>query len=121
MKVLAFVGLIVVLLAVTFQGVEAGGYGKHKKKKIPVDINTVPELFPDRYPGLKAQPVPAQPLEELPRAFSWCAHPDGQNYCGASWNQHLNVYCGACWVHSYVSSFLSIILLFCLCLCFHSR
>jgi len=40
---------------------------------------------------------------ELPMHFDW-RHVDGQNYVTTDWNQHVPVYCGACWVHGTLST-----------------
>src|SRR4051794_4563778 len=48
--------------------------------------------------GATATPAPSKSLSELPENFDWC-NVDGKNYCTASWNQHIPVYCGSCWVH----------------------
>lgn len=39
---------------------------------------------------------------ELPAEFNWC-DVDGLDLCTSSWNQHIPVYCGACWAHGALS------------------
>ena len=39
---------------------------------------------------------------ELPTSFNWC-DVDGLDLCVPSWNQHIPVYCGACWAHGTLS------------------
>jgi hypothetical protein len=51
------------------------------------------------YLGATAIPSPEKSLSELPKQWNWCDHSDGKSYCTASWNQHIPLYCGACWIH----------------------
>ena len=39
---------------------------------------------------------------EMPKYFNWC-DVDGLDLCVPSWNQHIPVYCGACWAHGALS------------------
>ena len=38
----------------------------------------------------------------LPKVFNWC-DVNGLDLCVSSWNQHIPVYCGACWAHGALS------------------
>eukprot|EP00123_Amoebidium_parasiticum_P014801 comp22649_c1_seq1/m.34908 comp22649_c1_seq1/g.34908 ORF comp22649_c1_seq1/g.34908 comp22649_c1_seq1/m.34908 type:complete len:342 (-) comp22649_c1_seq1:499-1524(-) len=40
-----------------------------------------------------------QSAESLPSNYNWCQLPDGRSLCVPSWNQHIPVYCGSCWLH----------------------
>lgn len=52
----------------------------------------------DLYTGAVAKPAKVQSLDDLPSEFDWC-DVDGQSFCTGSWNQHVNGYCGSCYVH----------------------
>lgn len=49
-----------------------------------------------------------EPLNEinhrkgLPKSFDWCLN--GEATCSPSWNQHIPVYCGSCYLHSSLSA-----------------
>eukprot|EP00184_Porphyridium_aerugineum_P007157 CAMPEP_0184698506 /NCGR_PEP_ID=MMETSP0313-20130426/5118_1 /TAXON_ID=2792 /ORGANISM="Porphyridium aerugineum, Strain SAG 1380-2" /LENGTH=435 /DNA_ID=CAMNT_0027157469 /DNA_START=113 /DNA_END=1420 /DNA_ORIENTATION=- len=51
----------------------------------------------------KAKPVPAKKIEELPKVFDW-SNVDGINYLVPNWNQHIEKYCGACYIHGTLSA-----------------
>lgn len=42
------------------------------------------------------------PLEALPPSFDWLEL-DGRSMLAPSWNQHIPVYCGSCWLHGTAS------------------
>ena len=46
--------------------------------------------------------VPLLEHHQLPRHFDWC-DVDGLDLCAPNWNQHIPVYCGACWAHGTLS------------------
>ena len=50
------------------------------------------------YTGSNAVPVKQKSRHELPSDYSWC-NVDGTSYCTSSWNQHIPVYCGSCYIH----------------------
>lgn len=61
-------------------------------------------------PGHKVQNAHQSPLphtyiaeSDLPRAFFW-GNVNGTSYLTKSFNQHIPVYCGACWAHTAVST-----------------
>lgn len=60
-----------------------------------------PEAYDkDFYTGSGVQPVKPLPFSELPQYWNWCNNPDNsKSYCTASWNQHIPVYCGSCYIH----------------------
>ncbi len=62
-----------------------------------------PEI-PEEWATLKHNPVPEMSYEDLPDFFNWCDTPDGDNFCTSNWNQHVPVYCGACWAHGTLSA-----------------
>lgn len=39
---------------------------------------------------------------EMPSELNWC-DVNGLDLCVSSWNQHIPVYCGACWAHGALS------------------
>lgn len=41
-------------------------------------------------------------VHEMPLHFNWC-DVNGPDMCVPSWNQHIPVYCGACWAHGALS------------------
>eukprot|EP00123_Amoebidium_parasiticum_P014802 comp22649_c1_seq2/m.34910 comp22649_c1_seq2/g.34910 ORF comp22649_c1_seq2/g.34910 comp22649_c1_seq2/m.34910 type:complete len:338 (-) comp22649_c1_seq2:490-1503(-) len=45
-----------------------------------------------------------QSAESLPSNYNWCQLPDGRSLCVPSWNQHIPVYCGSCWLHATLST-----------------
>lgn len=61
-----------------------------------------PEV-PQEWATLRHKPVPELSYEDLPDHFNWCDN-DGENYCTPNWNQHVPVYCGACWAHGTLSA-----------------
>eukprot|EP00775_Hariotina_reticulata_P002117 gene2117-2436_t len=73
----------------TFLEAQAGINQGHSKRKYAAA---------DWYLNHKPAPV----ANSIPAAFNWCNN-DGTNYCTASWNQHIPVYCGSCWVHGTLS------------------
>ncbi|GAB4814766.1 hypothetical protein N2152v2_001812 [Parachlorella kessleri] len=48
------------------------------------------------------QPLEQLPRDSLPANFSWRDN-RGQNWLVPSWNQHIPVYCGSCWLHGTLS------------------
>lgn len=50
-----------------------------------------------------ATPVPALPIDKLPDAFDW-SNVHGKNYLVPNWNQHIERYCGACYIHGSLSA-----------------
>ena len=60
--------------------------------------------IPDEWTTLLHKPVPEMSDEDLPDFFNWCDTPDGDNFCTSNWNQHVPVYCGACWAHGTLSA-----------------
>ncbi|KAK9810583.1 hypothetical protein WJX73_002238 [Symbiochloris irregularis] len=48
------------------------------------------------------QPLPLLAEKDLPKEWNWC-DVNGPNLCVSSWNQHIPVYCGACWAHGSLS------------------
>lgn len=53
----------------------------------------------------RGRPEPINRINEdnrLPTNFDWCKN--GQNTCTPSWNQHIPVYCGSCYLHASLST-----------------
>ncbi|MEW5298408.1 MAG: hypothetical protein WDW36_001534 [Sanguina aurantia] len=87
------IGLFVVF-ATIFSAQEAisGGYkDKSLQRPIPVERQFYNHV-----------PAPVVQAKNMPEEFNWCSN-NGTNYCTASWNQHIPVYCGSCWAHASLS------------------
>ncbi|KAA8497901.1 Cathepsin Z [Porphyridium purpureum] len=50
-----------------------------------------------------AKPVPAKSIDSMPEAFDW-SNVRGQNFLVPNWNQHIERYCGACYIHGSLSA-----------------
>jgi len=82
--------------AVAAAGTATAVNGKTVLLKRP-QANLIPELYPEKYPGLKARPTPALALDQLPSEFNWCAQGSG---CVSNWQQHLPKYFPLCYLHA---------------------
>lgn len=53
------------------------------------------------YTGSTAKPVHTLHRHELPDEFNWCHNTERHNksFCTSSWNQHIPIYCGSCYIH----------------------
>ena len=80
------------LAAVWVAPISAGDYRGKPRPQVPQEWAT-----------LRHKPVPELSYEDLPDHFNWCDN-DGENYCTPNWNQHVPVYCGACWAHGTLSA-----------------
>lgn len=75
--------------------VSAGGYKRPREpKKHPIKHYNFPEKW-------LAEPTP--PMADLPEDFTW-ADVGGRNFLTPNWNQHINWYCGGCYLHSTLST-----------------
>lgn len=84
--------LTLVLAVCLFRSSEAGCYRKGvPRANIPLHLQSH-----------NHEPVEVMKRDKLPKRFTWC-DVDGINFCTASWNQHIPVYCGSCWVHGTLS------------------
>ena len=81
------------LAALCVGPVSAGDYRGKPRPEIPQEWTT-----------LKQRPTPEMSNEDLPDFFNWCSTPGGDNFCTSNWNQHVPVYCGACWAHGTLSA-----------------
>lgn len=102
------------LIAVTAQ-IEAGGYPtmeiarqnramlKERYALFNLAEGLNGESAADRIVRGRPEPVNRiDPVEGLPINFNWCKGKQGT--CTPSWNQHIPVYCGSCYLHSSLSA-----------------
>jgi len=90
-----FIGCLLALLC-SLVLAHAGGYRKGEKPEVKKEKGLT-------YTGASAQPSPVRAIEDLPASFDW-GDVNGRSYLTPSWNQHLNQYCGSCWIHGTLSS-----------------
>eukprot|EP00798_Chlamydomonas_sp_ICE-L_P002338 gene2338-8634_t len=86
--------LLILVVSMAMAGLSnAGGYGKNKHLKKPIDESRI--YFNHRV-------APKLTEEEMPQNFDW-GNVNGTSLLIPSWNQHIPTYCGSCFLHGSLS------------------